>query len=120
MCIRDSIRDVGAFGQAATRALRQADPLSEAMLGRMAGIAGEEMTGAAQNRFSDPLMQEMRGQAGSELVGGQYGYGGLLGMMGDQAREDLAARDTLTARERGRAVQEARQAIEARGRLLDP
>jgi len=114
------IRDVGMYGQAATRALRQADPLSEMMLGRMAGIAGQEMGGAAQNRFDDPLLGAMRGQAGMELARSDLGYGGLLGMMGGQAREDLAAGDSLTDRERRRAIQESRQAMEARGRQMDP
>jgi len=114
------IRDVDKYGQLATRALRRADPLSNMMLGRMAGIAGQEMAGAAQGRFDDPLLGAMRGQAGMELAQGDLGYGGLLGEMGVQAREDLAARDSLTARERQRAIQESRQASEARGRQMDP
>ena len=114
------IRDVAKYGQEATRALRAADPLSEMMLGKMAGIAGQEMAGAAQGRYG-PLLQQMRGQAGAELTQGGTGqYGGLLGMMQGQAAEGLAAGDSLTARERTRAVQEARQAAEARGRTLDP
>ena len=91
------IRDVGKFGAQATRALRQADPLSNMMLGRMAGIAGQEMGGAAQGRYS-----------------------GLLGEMGGQAREDLAAGDDLTARGRRQAIQASRRASEARGRQFDP
>ncbi len=114
------IRDVGRYGREATRQLRAADPLSEMMLGRMAGIAGQEMGGAAQNRFDDPLLGAMRGQAGLELARSDLGYGGLLGMMGGQAREDLAAGDSLTDRERRRAIQESRQAMEARGRQMDP
>lgn len=114
------IRDVAKYGQQATRALREADPLSGMMLGRMAGIAGQEMAGAAQGRFDDPLLGAMRGQAGMELARGDLGYGGLLGEMGVQAREDLAARDSLTARERQRAIQESRRASEARGRQMDP
>jgi len=114
------IRDVGMYGQAATRALRAADPLSEMMLGKMAGIAGQEMGGAAQGRFNDPLLGAMRGQAGLELARGDLGYGGLLGEMGTQAMTGLQAGDELTARERSRAVQESRQAMEARGRQLDP
>ena len=114
------IRDVGRYGREATRQLRAADPLSEIMLNRMAGIAGQEMGGAAQNRFDDPLLGAMRGQAGMELARSDLGYGGLLGMMGGQAREDLAAGDSLTDRERRRAIQESRQAMEARGRQMDP
>ena len=114
------IRDVGLYGQEATRALRQADPLSEMMLGKMAGIAGQEMAGAAQGRFDDPLLGAMRGQAGMELARSDLGYGGLLGEMGTQAMTGLQAGDELTARERSRAVQESRQAMEARGRQLDP
>ena len=114
------IRDVGLYGQQATRALREADPLSGMMLGKMAGIAGQEMGGAAQGRFDDPLLGAMRGQAGMELARGDLGYGGLLGMMGGQAREGMAAGDDLTARERSRAIQESRQASEARGRQFDP
>ena len=114
------IRDVGTYGREATRALRAADPLSEMMLGRMAGIAGQEMGGAAQGRFDDPLLGAMRGQAGLELARGDLGYGGLLGEMGTQAMTGLQAGDELTARERSRAVQESRQAMEARGRQLDP
>ena len=91
------IRDVGKYGAQATRALREADPLSNMMLGRMAGIAGQEMGGAAQGR-----------------------YRGLLGEMGGQAREDLAAGDDLTARGRRQAIQESRRASEARGRQFDP
>ena len=44
----------------------------------------------------------------------------LMSEMGGQAIEELGARDALTARERRGAVQEARQAMEARGRQLDP
>ena len=68
------IRDVGMMGQEASRAIREADPLSAV----------------------------------------------LMSEMGGQAIEELGARDALTARERRGAVQEARQAMEARGRQLDP
>ena len=91
------IRDVQRYGQDATRALREADPMSAGMLGQMSGIASQELAGPAQGQ-----------------------YGGLLGMMGEQAREGLAAGSDLTARERRNAEQEARVAMEARGRQLDP
>ena len=45
---------------------------------------------------------------------------GLLGTMGQQAEEGLAAGQDLTQRERERATQDARMAWEARGRLRDP
>ena len=91
------IRDVGMMGREATRALREADPFSSMMLGDMSGLAREELAGPAQGQYS-----------------------GLLGMMGEQAQEGLAAGSDLSARERRNAEQEARQAMEARGRQLDP
>ena len=45
---------------------------------------------------------------------------GLLGTMGEQATEGLAAGQDLTQRERERAIKDARTAWEARGRLRDP
>ena len=91
------IRDVAQYGQQATEALRQADPMSTMMMDQMRQTAQQEMAGAGQGRF-----------------------GGLLGMMGSQAREGLAAGDDLSARERRTAIQDARMASEARGRGLDP
>ena len=44
----------------------------------------------------------------------------LLGTMGQQAQEELAAGGDLTARERERAIQDARMGWEARGRVRDP
>jgi len=76
---------------------KDTDLRSNVMLGKMAGIAGQELGGAAQGRFS-----------------------GLLGEMGGQAREGLAAGDDLTARGRRQAIQESRRASEARGRQFDP
>ena len=113
------IRDVGKYGQEATRALREADPLSSAILGRMSGIAGEELAGAGSGRYGD-LLTSMRTQAGQELDPGAAGYGGILGEMGRQAQEGLEAQGMLTARERRNAIQSARQAAEARGRTYDP
>jgi len=113
------IRDVGRYGQEATRALRAADPLSSAMLGRMAGIAGQELAGAGSGRYGD-ILTTMRGQAGAEIDPGAAGYGGLLGEMGRQAQTGLEAQGQLTARERRNAIQSARQAAEARGRVYDP
>ena len=113
------IRDVGKYGQEATRALREADPLSSAILGRMSGIAGEELAGAGSGRYGD-LLTSMRTQAGQEIDPGAAGYGGILGEMGRQAQEGLEAQGMLTARERRNAIQSARQAAEARGRTYDP
>ena len=45
---------------------------------------------------------------------------GLLTTMGEQAEEGLAARGDLTEREREGAIQSARRAWEARGRVRDP
>jgi|GEM_PF-1443299 len=45
---------------------------------------------------------------------------GLLGTMGEQATEGLAAGQDLTQRERERATQDARSAWGARGRIRDP
>jgi len=113
------IRDVGRYGQEATRALRQADPLSSAILGKMSGIAGQELAGAGSGQYGD-ILTSMRTQAGQELAPGAEGYGGLLGEMGTQAMEGLEAQGGLTARERRNAIQSARQAAEARGRSYDP
>ena len=68
------IADVQRFGGIASRAIRDADPLSS----------------------------------------------GLLTTMGEQATEGLEARGDLTTREREGAVQSARRAWEARGRVRDP
>ena len=113
------IRDVGRYGQEATRALRQADPLSSAILGKMSGIAGQELAGAGSGQYGD-ILTSMRTQAGQELAPGAAGYGGLLGEMGTQAMSGLQAQGGLTARERRNAIQSARQAAEARGRSYDP
>jgi len=113
------IRDVGLYGREATRALRQADPLSSMMLEKMAGIAGEELGGAGSERYGD-ILTKMRTQAAAEIDPGEEGYGGLLGEMGRQAQTGLEAQGELTARERRNAIQDARQAAEARGRVYDP
>jgi len=113
------IRDVGLYGREATRALRQADPLSSMMLEKMAGIAGEELGGAGSERYGD-ILTKMREQAAAEIDPGEAGYGGLLGEMGTQAQVGLEAQGELTARERRNAIQDARQAAEARGRVYDP
>ena len=83
---------------------------------------------------SDIAEQEARRQRGADIYDVQrYGQmaseaikaadplsAGLLGTMGEQATEGLAAGQDLTQRERERATQDARMAWEARGRLRDP
>lgn len=95
--------------------------------------SGKTFMGLAQYG-SDIAEQEARRQRGADIYDVQrYGQmaseaikaadplsAGLLGTMGQQAEEGLAAGQDLTQRERERATQDARMAWEARGRLRDP
>ena len=111
------IGDVYDMAPAAREAFERSDPKAFELMDKMTQGAMGELGEAGSGKF-DPMLTMMRQQAQGEL--GQGGYGGLLGMMSEQAEEDLAARDSLTARESSRAMQDARQAAEARGRQFDP
>ena len=76
---------------------------------------------ARRQRGADIYDVQRYGQMASEAIKAADPLSaGLLGTMGEQATEGLAAGQDLTQRERERATQDARMAWEARGRIRDP
>lgn len=95
---------------------------------------GEEVFGGLAQYGSDVAEQAARRQRAADIRDvQQYGRmaseaikaadplsAQLLGTMGQQAQEELAAGGDLTTREKERAIQDARMGWEARGRVRDP
>ena len=76
---------------------------------------------ARRQRGADIYDVQKYGQMASEAIKAADPLSaGLLGTMGVQATEGLAAGQDLTQREREGAIKDARTAWEARGRLRDP